>query len=347
MPLLQVRLKQNPNTMNKNKITIAGQEFELVPFITQPGEPATYGLRGINPTPSQPELYTIERLKTEKIAVRCVNINQLSAIKKAFNGFGDTDLITPYLPVLFFWREDINDWNWVEGKDSRYCGSLYTKTIPFSQVKFNDEKPCGEGAPKPEKDWEVTAVIRKAGIHKERILYYKDGKCYKRSDSPDGKYVNGTSSLETALRNTENAIHTVLRKTDNSEWSLEENARSVNNELPKPIESFRIDGNNMLVKLVGKSAEYNINNLSKPAKTLFGMKTAEEILKDVFGKTAYDAVQYKPLIRDAMKAYTSQYIDRCAEEAKLKSIAGVSPESFTNTFEVDRESILKIKSELK
>lgn len=71
------------------------------------------------------------------------------------------------------------------------------------------------------------------------------------------------------------------------------------------------------------------------------MKSAEEILKEKMGETRFNLSGSHEDIISAMKAYAEQAIDRCAEKVKVNFIPG--------DFEaqVDRNSILNVKSELK
>lgn len=79
------------------------------------------------------------------------------------------------------------------------------------------------------------------------------------------------------------------------------------------------------------------------------MKTAEEILLNHFGCNhpaplcngyGIDLTQQE-IIKNAMKAYASHIIDRCSEVARTRI-----NDEFTSVI-VDKQSILKVKQELK
>lgn len=213
-------------------------------------------------TPVEPELYTIERIKAEKIAVI---VKDWSEVSKLCDPSKFNYLKNYHFPVLIIWDTTFaaEDWTWLKPDESEQTRNFLKKydykIVPISAVAFPvKEEKVNEAV----KEWEVSERRSETNVYK-----FISGRWYLSNEGGEFPIcVELAQNIESKF-----PIHSVLRLTDSTEWSIGDEVKDLGNPDFKKIAKFEIEDTLMDGKkpyALDETGMYKcpIERLSKPAK---------------------------------------------------------------------------------
>lgn len=278
----------------KIEIKINGTEYEVTPKET-----------------TVSKTYTIQQLKSEKIAVRCENWEQANRLAIAW---GYPELWKEYVGQIHGFDVAFLEYpKWTSTPEYFVTDYGFTKTIPFSQVQFPEKR-----------DWEVTA-------------YAYNDRIYHKGDKNIFSCVGFGSTVEPFFIEKKCPIHSVLRS-DGVEFTCQEKVIGDSSQREEIIESFAVETSTkaMMVNMKDNPLPYWFNDISKPSKkALFKTEDGVEVFdgdKDIFWvdkktfETDSDPIEWAEGFLNSHKGREQKYVIFKHRENALQYISDNKPE---------------------